>query len=285
MPIKIETDEEYHGGDGVSKSTLWTLWNKTPFHARYGAKKESAAFEIGKATHIAILEPDTFEARVTKGPAARGNSNEWKHAQDFATAAGTILLKPDAYDQCLMIRDLSASVAELDVLRDGSQIVETSAYHVDEETGILTKCRPDIYNPTHRIMADVKNMADGSPWAFQRDVGKFGYHMQHATYADIWTKGAEMEVDAFFFIVFEKSEPPMVKCYELKPSAVAEGYATYRAALKRYAECMAADEWPGYGDGIERIGLRYYDYKLTQPPADEEAEPDDGDDEIEDLPE
>lgn len=279
MPIQIETDEEYHGGEGVSKSTLWTLWTKTPFHARFGAKKTSAAFDFGKVAHIAILEPDTLEERVTKGPAARGNSNEWKHAQDYAAAAGTILLKPDDYDKAMLVRDLAATVPELEIMRAGNTIIETSAYHVDEETGILTKTRPDIYNVDHKIMADIKNMADASEWAFMRDVGKFGYHMQHAMYSDVWAKGAEMDVDAFFFITFEKSEPPMVAVYELTPSAIAEGYAQYRAALERYAECFNSETWPGYHTGIRKIGLRYYDYKLTTPPQD--AEPSD---DMEELP-
>lgn len=272
MPIKIETDEEYHAGEGVSKSKLWTLDTKTPFHARFGAKKESTAFAIGKAAHCAILEPDELEVRYTKGPDARRNSNEWKHAEDFARHAGTTLLKPDDYDMAMVIRDLASTVPELELMRQGESIVETSAYHIDEETGVLVKTRPDIYNPSHRLIGDIKNMADGSPEAFKRDVGKFGYHMQHALYSDIWAKGSGYEVDGFFFIVFEKSNPPMVAVYELSASAIAEGYARYRRALERYAECLEKDEWPGYAEGVQQIGLRYYDYKLTPPPAEEEAQ-------------
>lgn len=286
MPIKIETDEEYHAGEGVSKTKLWTVDKKTPFHARFGARKASTAFDIGKAAHCAILEPEELEQRYTKGPDARRNSNEWKHAEDFASHHGTTLLKPNDYDTAMMIRDLSGTVPELELVRDGQTIVETSAYHVDEETGVLVKARPDLYNVNHGLICDIKNMADASKSAFSRDTGKFGYHMQHALYSEIWEKGSGHTVNGFFFIVFEKSNPPMVAVYELEAAAIAEGYARYRRALKTYAACLEADEWPGYPSGVQQVGLRYHDYELTEPPKNSEAqfdEPDeDGDEEAED---
>lgn len=284
MPIKEVTDEEYHNGEGVSKTKLHKLITKTPFHAQFGARKETQAFAIGKAAHCAILEPEELEYRYTKGPDARRNSNEWKHAEDFARHAGTTLLKPDDYDTALMIRDLSATVPELELMREGQAIVETAAYHVDEETGVLVKTKPDIFNVKHGLIADIKNMADASPSAFMRDVGKFGYHMQDALYSDVWEKGSGYTVNGFFFIAFEKANPPLVAVYELTPEAVAEGYAMYRAAMAKYAECLAADDWPGYESGVQKIGLRYYDYKYTEAPKNmpeeypEEPDQEEGDD-------
>lgn len=269
--IRVETDEEYHSGEGVSKSTLWTLDTKTPFHARYGVRKPAEHFDFGHASHIAILEPDRLEEAITRGPEARGNSKEWKAAEDFAEAAGTILLKPDAHDMLLTIRDLAAVQPELELMRkDTGRIVETSAYHIDEETGQLVKTRPDLYSPKHKMILDLKNLADGSSRGFSIASSKFGYHMQHAHYSDVWEKGAELEVEAFFFVVFEKSDPPLVAVYELTPSAVEEGYARYRRALKTYAECAARNEWPGYATGVQSVALQRWAYQLTPPPVDAE---------------
>jgi hypothetical protein len=269
MPIKHEADEAYHSGEGVSKTTLWTLHSKTPFHARYGARKESHAFDLGKAAHIAILEPHRLESSVMRGPDDR-RGNKWKEAQDEAAARGAILLTSGDYEQALLIRDLADTVPELQVMRKGEVFVETSAYHIDEETGALVKCRPDLYNKTHGLMLDVKNMTSASPMAFQKSVGEYGYHVQHAMYSDVWARGAEMTVDAFFFVVFEKSEPPVVAVYELSSTAVAEGYAIYRQALQRYSDCLKADDWPGYGTGVQRVDLRRWDYKLTEAPKGED---------------
>lgn len=265
MPIRIETDEEYHGGEGVSKSGLWELWTKTPFHFKNVEKPTRAALDLGKASHKAILEPEQLETGVIKGPADR-RGNKWKEAEDFARFTGGILLTEGDYETVLRIRDLAANVPALNTMRDGEYIVETSAYHVDEETGMLVKTRPDMYNVSHRIICDIKNMADASPAAFSRDIAKFGYHMQEAAYTDIWSNGSGHDVEAFFFVVFEKSNPPMVAVYELDAAAVTEGHAIYRDALKKYAECFKADEWPGYSPNVQQVGLRSgFDYKLTNP--------------------
>lgn len=204
-----------------------------------------------------------------KGPDDR-RGNKWKEAKDEAEATSRILLTSGEYEQAMLIRDLADTVPELQIMRKGEVYVETSAYHTDEETGELVKCRPDLYNRTHAMMLDVKNMADASPYAFQRDVGKFGYHTQHAMYSDVWARATGMPVDAMVFLVFEKSEPPLVAVYELSPATVAEGHAIYRQALERYAECLRADEWPGYGTGVQRVDLRRWDYKLTEYQGDEE---------------
>jgi hypothetical protein len=280
MPIKIETDEEYHSGEGVSKSTLWKQETKTPYLARFGKKQDADHFAYGKAGHIAILEPETFEARVSRGPDVRRNTREWKLFEDFCNSAGTIPLKGEDYDNVLTIRDLADGLPAIEIMRNGTPIVETSAYHFDEETGVLVKTRPDMYN--HGIILDLKVMADASPFAFQRSVGKFGYHMQHALYSDVWEKGSEMPVDAFFFVVFEKSSPPQVAVYELTPASIAEGHARYRHALAKYAEYLATDNWPSYPLTTQKLGLRKYDYRLTEPPEiDETIGDDDVDDEEE----
>ncbi len=282
MPIVEQTNEEYHASEAVSKTKLFKAWSKTPFHARYGKQKESAALEVGKAAHIAILEPDLLDSSVTCGPADR-RGNKWKEAQDFAASAGTILLTEGDFETVMLIRDLASTVPDITILQDdANRIVETSAYAVDEQTGLHVKTRPDIYSPQHKIIGDVKNMADASWPAFQRDIGKFGYHFQHSMYSDVWSKGAELEVDGFFFIVFEKIDPPMVACYELSPSAIAEGYAQYRAAMDLWAECERNNEWPGYPTGIQKIGLRRYDHKLTPPPERDDLGEDET--EYEDLP-
>lgn len=268
MVIKIQTDEEYHGGEGVSNSTLTKLINKSPFHSRYEAYKAQHHFDIGKAAHIAILEPERLEDAVMCGPIDR-RGNKWKEAEDMAEHFGKILLVEKDYETALLIRDLSMTIPELELMRrDPDHMIETAAYHEDEETGMLTKCKPDFYSPSLSAILDIKNMADASPDGFRSSVGRFGYHMQDAMYSDVWAKGSGMQVDVFFFLVFEKSSPPCYAFYELTPSAKNEGYEMYRLALKKYAECHENNHWPAYGDGIRKLNLKKWDYKATIPPAD-----------------
>lgn len=269
MPIKIETDEEYHAGEGVSKSGLFQLWEETPFRYRFSPKQDKPAFAIGKAAHIAILEPERLEMAVAKGPEDR-RGNRWKEFLDYCTKFELIPLIEKDYELALLIRDLAATSEHLRLMSEGDPIIETSAYHVDEEFDVLVKCRPDMYSRKHGIICDIKNMANANADSFSRDCGKFGYHVQDAMYTDVWAKGSGLDVSAFFFLVFEKKEPPLLAVYELDAKAVREGHAIYRAALAKYAECFKADKWPGYPTEVQQISLRSkWDYDLTD--ADEEV--------------
>lgn len=274
MGLVKNTNEEYHASEGVSKSFLWAMETQTPYLARNEVRVDKPQFAFGTVAHVAILEPERLEQAVVRGPKDRVKRNEWKAAEDFAAYQGAILLTEGDYDMALRIRDLAAEIPELALMRDVDDngqgpMVETSCYHVDEETGLTVRCRPDMFSPRHKLIVDVKNMADASPEGWERDTGKFGYHMQDAVYSDVWGNGSGYDLEGFWFVVFEKSNPPQVALYELTPEAVAEGHARYRRALARTKECMDAGVWPSYPSGIQRTGLRRFDYKLTPPPKED----------------
>ncbi|WP_299078737.1 PD-(D/E)XK nuclease-like domain-containing protein [uncultured Paraglaciecola sp.] len=265
MPFVDQTNDEYHSDDtAVSKSKLWKLWNKTPFHAKYEPYKPSHAFDFGTAAHTAILEPELLESVITRGPETR-RGNQWKEAMDFAEFNNTTLLIEKDYDSVLVIRDLADTLSELRTLRNSEHLIEQSCYAMDEEFDIGIKCRGDFLSTELNIGLDIKNMASASPNEFDNSIGKFGYHMQDTMYRDVWRQGAGLEIETFFFIVFEKGDPPTVAMYEMDRNTALEGYAVYRAALKKYAEAFKNDEWPSYPTEIQPIGLRRYHYKLTKP--------------------
>lgn len=87
---------------------------------------------------------------------------------------------------------------------------ELSAYWIDQETGVLCRCRPDFWR--------------GEP--------------KH-----------------FIFIAVEKKPPYAVGVYKLDEESVELGRAVYRSDLRRYAECKANDNWPGYGEKIQTISV------------------------------
>lgn len=268
--LVANTDEEYHASDGVSKSFLWDIETITPYAARFRKRESKPAFVIGKAAHIAILEPDRLETACHRGPADR-RGNKWKEAQDFAEACNALLLTESDYDLALMIRDVAQTVPELRLMREADEngdrpIVETSAYAVDEETGLLIRTRPDMYSRKHKLIVDLKNMADASKDAWEKAVGSFGYHVQDAFYTDTWEKGSGLEVEGFWFAVFEKGDPPQVALYEMDAATAAEGYARYRRGLARIAEYARADRWPSYPESIQKASLRRWDYEINPAP-------------------
>lgn len=267
MTVITNSNSDYHASEGVSKSGLFTLYSKTPYHYKFGKPKSSPTFDLGSAVHCAILEPEKFELEYYRGPDDR-RGNKWKEALDYATFANMICLTSSDFDDALIIRDTAMTSEALQIMLEGEGVNETSAYAVDEETGVTVRCRVDRYNRDNKLILDVKTAANASAYGFQKAVADYGYHMQDALYTDVWAKAGGGDVEGFVFVVIEKSEPPMVSVIELDAAAVAEGHAIYRKALSKYAECAAADVWPGYPAEVQKISLRRFDYRETEAPRD-----------------
>jgi len=271
--IHTLTNKDYHAAPGISKTGLWTIHTKTPFHFRYGERKASSFFDLGSAAHTAVLEPSEIEQRVGKGPEDR-RGNKWKDAQAEADHFGITLLTAGDYEKCLRIRDSADKNTTLRALRPGL-VVEQSGFALDPETGVLCRCRPDGYQPSSGIILDLKTTTDGGASAFARSVANFGYHVQDAFYSDTLVRAlhAEQRTDeaatagaGFVFVVVETAAPYVTSTYELDPSAVDEGRAIYRAALARYAECARSDVWPAYPDEPEPLKLPRWAHNLTPAP-------------------
>ena len=270
-------NEDYHAGPGISKTGLWTIATKTPAHYRFGERKDTAAFDLGTAAHLALLQPAEFEGQVMSGPEDR-RGNKWKDAELRAASQGALLLTAGDYDKALLIRDAGDRNATLRDLRRGS-IFEASGYAIDHETGMLCRCRPDAYNASAGAILDLKTTTDGGREAFSRSAANFGYHMQEAFYTDVWRAAGLFQqtankrfvglADAFIFVVIEKTAPFLVSCYELTPSAVDEGREQYKRALRTYADCARDDVWPGYPEDPEPLDIPSWAYRATTRPTPE----------------
>ncbi len=205
-------EQDYHASAGASKSTLWKLINRSPFHARYHKGKETDAQKFGTAAHTAVLEPGLFENRFYRGPEDR-RGNKWGAAQQIAAESGRIALTEKDYDGALRLRDAMQKNEIVRRLTDGTPSIEQSAYWIDEETGELCRCRPDIYNHDMNVMADLKATTDAKAAVWWRRVKQFGYYVQDAFYRDGWEKAGGGKVDGFVFIVAETDAPHAAAVY------------------------------------------------------------------------
>lgn len=264
-------NEAYHAGPGISKSGLWKIETASPAHFKHGKRKETHAFDFGEACHLAILEPHAFETKVMRGPLDR-RGNKWKDAVEFCAAEGRLLLTEPDFINALTIRDAVHADPWLNtIITGGTPVIENSGYWIDEATGELCRCRPDLYRPDLGVILDLKSAADASPDGFARAAANFGYHAQEAFYTDGWNAamcaaGWENRVQAFVFLTFEKEAPFAKSVYELPPSAVVEGRARMRRALDTYHACRQANDWPGYDEGgVQSLALKRWAY--TDPEA------------------
>lgn len=258
-------NESYHAGPGISKSGLWTIHTQSPAHYKFAEREQKNHFDFGEACHLAILEPNKFEEQVYRGPEDR-RGNKWKDALEWCAVEGKLILTSGDYDSVLTIRDaVHADQWISSIITGGEPLIEASGYWIDEETGALCRCRPDLYRADLGIIVDVKSTVSAHPDAFSRSVVNYGYHAQEAFYSDGWRQ-AGCNVEGFVFLAWEKKSPFAYAVYELPPSIVEEGRATMRKALNTYSECQADDNWPAYGDGVQELSFKRWAYQMTDAP-------------------
>lgn len=249
--------------DRVSKSGLWTAYNRSPAHARV-QKTPTNAMKKGSATHTVLLEPDEFTRRYKRGPEDR-RGNKWKL---LVEEYGEFLLTAGEYDDMLVLRDALKDIREIKMLTGNGAHREVTVCAVDPETGLKTKARADAYVPGDGIMVEVKTTADARPEPFLRVVKDLGYHVGEAHYTKTWRDAGGIDFKCVIFIALETEAPYGVKIYELDADAIAEGEAIRAKAMATWAECVAKGVWPAYSTVPEALSLRKFDYRETVPIGD-----------------
>ena len=216
------------------------------------------AFDFGHLVHRLILgEGSTIQ--IVEATDWRSKSAQAE--RDAARADGVIPVLRSEYDAGVAMREaVMAHPTAAALLAEG--VAEQSGWWVDEPTGVQLRFRPDWLTTSlsgRPICVDYKTTVNANPADFALSVGKFGYHMQHAFYvAGLAAHG--IDDAAFLFVAQEKQAPYLVSVIELDADAVLLGARQNRRAIDLFAECMATDIWPSYGDGINTIDLPRWVY-------------------------
>jgi len=242
---------EYHSSNGISKSGL-SLMLKSPLNywdaylnPETKEREETPAQKLGSAIHCMVLEPELFDQQYVVAPKFNRRTKEGKaDFEEFQKTHGAkITLTEDEMETVNQAAHAVAQNTEAQkYLTNG--YAEQSYVWIDEETGVLCKCRPDFVTKTH-ILVDLKTTSDASEEAFAKTCANFSYEMS-ATFSQLGYKAATGESAlGYAFIVVETKRPFRTAIYLLDSESEGVGYIKVRKALDLYAECSAKDEWPG----------------------------------------
>jgi len=267
--------DAYHGateicpGPSISSSGLKLLdrcpfkyWLQSPLNPNREPRKSTAALNIGKAAHDMLGLGDEWPNAYWIAPAGynRGHTNKWADAiaeeADAIERGATIL----SHDQAETVSAMAQRLRQndlADALFSNGESEVTIAWQ-DEETGVWLRVRPDWLPHAGRFIPDYKTCADASPAAFQRAVDNYGYHQSAALYMEGIEKATDLDPKAFMFVAQEKEPPHIVQIYQLDEAARAWGAALNRRAIRKFADCLSRDRWPGYGRDIEVVELPSY---------------------------
>lgn len=250
---------DYLKQDAISAHGLMQI-ERSPLHFRQSRLTPHAptpAQALGTLTHLAVLEPDDYARRVRVAPECDRRTKAGKEtaaafdAECAEIGAIVATAEQDALARAMREAVMAQPFARA-LLADGQ--AETTLQWTDADTGLACKARPDWLCAGHQVIVDLKTARDASEQAFAKACGNFAYHLQASWYQDAVRACGLGERD-FVFLAVEPEPPYAVALYQLDDEALRVGRIRARQALERYAECLAADRWPGYAKEILTLSI------------------------------
>ena len=143
---------------------------------------------------------------------------------------------------------------------------EVTIYWIDQETGILCKCRPDRLNQTAKAILDIKSTTDARLDSFEGEVTNHLYYVS-AYWYKLGIKEVFYEDMDFVYIPVEKSPPYQVTYYLADDGSIALGEGLCRAGLEIYKRFIESKnkEWKGYSLEPKTASVRPWAFnKISQ---------------------
>lgn len=247
--IVKNTNEEYHSGEGVSKSDL-DLIHACPEKYRYKkdhpGDDQTPALLFGSAVHKLILEPEGFYDEYAVFPDCDKRTKDGKamYHNFLDRLNGRTEIAESDLAVMLSMRDAVMQHSKARTLLTGG-VTETSYYWKDLRTGTLCKCRPDKVNRGYII--DLKTTADASPEGFEKSMMKYRYHVQAAWYLRGYEAATGIKPEGFIFIAVEKKPPFSVAVYLCGDVTAEIGAREADEDLDVFVHCAESGNWYGYG--------------------------------------
>ncbi|GAB1376800.1 hypothetical protein MASR1M48_16520 [Lactococcus petauri] len=273
------SNEDYHGGPGLSSTGLKTILTHSVgkyLYEKANPKESSAALTFGNAWHTKILEADEFKNRYfteQELPAAPPRNKkegkdlyaDWEkeHLDYFATKYGANTLDAPAWQieytlwkhpefskktqlkdkEIELMKVMEERFREHPILAEylNGAKTELSIYWIDKTTGLLCKCRPDILNQELGVIGDLKTCQDISAEEFRGDITFHLYHLSAAFYVD-GVEDALGERLNFVYIPSEKNYPFFSTHYRANEASLEAGQLLYQRALRRFARYSMESE-------------------------------------------
>tara|TARA_R110002012_G_scaffold51785_5_gene133479 strand:- start:1232 stop:2080 length:849 start_codon:yes stop_codon:yes gene_type:complete len=230
------TNEAYHSTDAISASFIKSAILTSLFQARFGKSDiNKLVAQIGTATHSEVLEPEKKNVVLSKEETRR--TKAYKEQEAACEAAGKVLLTQkdydlvqglaygvhvkDDHDKNITIGGLRNDPACAKLLNAKDRICEASIF-VEHESGMMLKCRPDIFSSELKIMGDVKTTQDASPAGFHREIWKRLYYAQASFYLMV-AQMAGFDLNQFGFLAVQKTYPYLAHYHVMDDEAIQYG--------------------------------------------------------------
>lgn len=246
---------EYKHLQGLNNSTLKTILDRSPMHAKWAQEHEREASDsqlLGSAFHSLILEPGNFSEQYYH----QSIPKNLKAGKELAEAnEGRIGLTNGIWQKIMAMKESLIKHPKYDEIFGSStkEVTIQNTLNVGS-VSLPVKCRYDFLDTHTGIRGDLKTTTNASPRGALYSVRDYRYHMQASWYGRLLFMEEIVRYGPFIF-VFVETEPPFgVGIYTLSEKLMQEGHELCQAGLELYAYCQQFDEWPGYNENIEELG-------------------------------
>lgn len=254
--------ETYRLWDAANISMLGGF-TRTAAHVRYEqlhGRPDTEAKKLGRAVHLAVLEPERFAREVVVAPhvdrRTKVGKADW--AAFLAEHPTATHIEAEDFERLAAMRDSILAHPTAGIFFRGRGLNELSIVWDDPQTGVRCKARIDRIAPinTAVVIGDLKTARDAGRHAFESDLSSHGNARQAAHY----TSGMQVLMPTeqprqFVFFVVESAAPFLTACYDVDPDSMAHAENERQSFLRAYRECRATGIWSGYAEGIETAAL------------------------------
>ena len=261
-------EKDYHAatkaGEYLSSHRLHTFRKCPELYRREAAgllpSKDTHEFAFGRATHTFILQGREAFARefeVGDGPinekTGKPFGTDTKRYADWVAAQPKPIVSGAEF---ALLENLRAAVFAHDAAAGILSCGIAEAVVRSEVEGVAVQTRMDWFDPTRKILADLKTCNDLDRFTF--DLRDFGYAYQMAFYAETLRTTPFGELpEHTYLIAVEKKEPFRVGVWEVSVSTLddliwAPEKAGMRPMLKEYREAFASGKarWATRYEGV-----------------------------------
>jgi hypothetical protein len=264
--------ESYHGQGicnayAVSSTDLRICWGKSPAHMyanwaenpKAEKRGPTRAMILGAAAHHLLLGEDDFKAKYVLQPQTyhdRKTAQEkpWHNGAQYCKFWSESQIEagktPITQGELDTIVEISNSLRLEPLVNDGllRGHIELSGFWRDEETGLWIKTRPDVVPTDTGDYCDLKTAIEVTTPALQAAIRSRSYHQQGSV---VWEACDyfEMPFETYVLMFTETAAPYCVRAIPLTDEDLARGRKQNRLMLRTIASCIAADHWPGPGEG------------------------------------
>lgn len=248
------TPDEYHALPHFSSSMAKTLISRSPRHAReIRGKPPTKEMDFGTVGHRLVLGKGKDYAVL---PFDDWRTKAAKESREAARAEGLVPIKHDDFTRAEQLAgtvrtELLARGLEL----DGESEIAITWEEQTEHGVVLCKAMLDhAWLDAGRIL-DLKFTENAAPFAIERNAESLGYAIQRAAYVRAITQlrpSLAGKVD--FLFAFCETESPFAVNLTRPDGMFREiGDKRWARALATWARCLAENDWPAYGAGVNQL--------------------------------